>query len=117
MNYETFRAGFSAALRDSRLKHLGGGGTESLDLQTMDRTYQIVVEPIGIRHGLVKSPELLVVATASARISSRRESRSAGWLRPPLAMRPSTRHAGARLPWPRRGLGSADRGGRLHARV
>ena len=47
MNYETFRTAFVEALRDSALLSRAVGSTESLDLQAMDRTYQIVVEPIG----------------------------------------------------------------------
>jgi hypothetical protein len=47
MHYETFRDSFAAALRDSGLPRIGAGGTERLDLQTMDRTYEAIIEPIG----------------------------------------------------------------------
>jgi hypothetical protein len=47
MNYESFRMAFAATLRDSGLASPVAGTTETLDLHTLDRTYQIAVEPIG----------------------------------------------------------------------
>lgn len=72
MDYETFRTAFASALRDSGLPTLGVGPTESLDLQTMDRTYQIAVEPIG---GQDAEP-LFVTATLSWRWSALHTARA-----------------------------------------
>lgn len=47
MNYELFRAAWTNALRDSRLQRIGVYATESLDLQDLDRTYKVYVEPLG----------------------------------------------------------------------
>jgi hypothetical protein len=47
MNYESFRAAFDAALRESKLRMIGLNGEETLDLRSLDRTYEVHVEPLG----------------------------------------------------------------------
>lgn len=47
MNYESFRDAWNRALRESRLPQITHRAEETLDLQTLDRTYLIYVEPLG----------------------------------------------------------------------
>ena len=46
MNYEDFKATFMAALRDSRIPVMGSSN-ERLDLQHMDRTFEVFLQPLG----------------------------------------------------------------------
>jgi hypothetical protein len=52
VRYEDFKTAWNEALRESRLPSIGGvdGGEETLDLRSMDRTYQVYVEPLGGQH-------------------------------------------------------------------
>jgi hypothetical protein len=47
MNYESFRAAFEHALKESKLRMMGLWGEESLDTRSLDRTYEVHVEPLG----------------------------------------------------------------------
>lgn len=47
MDYETFRALWLDALRESRLPPIGLQGTETLDTRHLDRMYTAYVEPLG----------------------------------------------------------------------
>jgi hypothetical protein len=49
MQYETFRAAFDEALRESRLTMIGPWGSESLDLRNLGRTYEVYVHAVGAR--------------------------------------------------------------------
>jgi hypothetical protein len=52
VRYEELKAAWDEALRESRLPAIGGrdGGEERLDLRSMDRSYEVYVEPIGGQH-------------------------------------------------------------------
>jgi hypothetical protein len=47
VDYETFRALWLQALRESRLPPIGLYGTETLDTRNLDRSYRVYVEPLG----------------------------------------------------------------------
>lgn len=74
MRYEDFKLAWDEALRESRLPVIGGvhGGEESLDLRSMDRHYQLYVEPLG---GQDVKP-FHVTATLSWRWSTTQTARS-----------------------------------------
>jgi len=61
VNYDSFRAAWTYALRESRLRQIGLNATESLDLQDLDRTYKVYVEPLGGQD----APPFCVTATRS----------------------------------------------------
>jgi hypothetical protein len=47
MRYEDFRAAFDDALRESKLRMIRLWGEESLDVRSLDRSYEVHVEPLG----------------------------------------------------------------------
>jgi hypothetical protein len=49
VRYEEFKSAWNEALRESRLLLFGGigGGEETLDLRSMDRHYEVYIEPLG----------------------------------------------------------------------
>jgi hypothetical protein len=47
MNYESFRAAWTHALRESRLPMIGLYGKETLELRSPDREHKVYVEPLG----------------------------------------------------------------------
>jgi hypothetical protein len=51
MQYETFRLAFEDALRESKLGMIGLWGEETLNLRSLDRTYEVHVHPLGKRDG------------------------------------------------------------------
>lgn len=73
MNYESFRAAFDGALRESKLRIIGLHGEETLDLRSLDRNYEVHVEPLG---GQDAEP-FFVAATISLRWDSLSTARTA----------------------------------------
>lgn len=47
MRYEEFRAAWDEALRESKLRMIGLWGEETLNLRSLDREYEVHVEPLG----------------------------------------------------------------------
>jgi hypothetical protein len=47
MRYEDFRAAFDDALRESKLRIIGPWGEETLNTRSLDRNYEVHVEPLG----------------------------------------------------------------------
>ncbi len=47
MRYEEFRHAFAEALRESKLRMMGLSGEETMNLRSLDRTYEVHVEPLG----------------------------------------------------------------------
>jgi len=47
VNYESYRSAFEEALRESKLRMIGLEGEESLDVRSLDRSYEVHVEPFG----------------------------------------------------------------------
>jgi hypothetical protein len=47
MDYDSFRAAWTSALHRSGLRRIDLHPTETIELRTMDRTYQTIIEPLG----------------------------------------------------------------------
>ncbi len=71
VDYETFRALWVDTLRESRLLPIGLQGKETLDTRTLDRTYEVHIEPVGGQD----APPFHVTATLSWRWTALNTSR------------------------------------------